>query len=71
MPEYIQVKLFSSTFLVTLEPDIVRQVTGVRDGLRVARTLEPSVLTNHILSLVKEHAARSVRQERGVKRVIQ
>ena len=65
---FIQVELFNSTFLVTLDPDVVRQVVGVHaDGNRIARILEPSVLTNHVVSLAREYAGK---QERGVKRVV-
>jgi hypothetical protein len=71
MPDFIQVKMFSSVFLVTLETNTVRQVIGERDGKRVARVLEPSVLVNHILEQAREHAKQSKREERGVKRVIQ
>jgi hypothetical protein len=71
MPEFIQVRMFSSVFLVTLDTNTVRQVIGERDGKRVARVLEPSVLVNHILEQAREHAKQSKREERGVKRVIQ
>jgi hypothetical protein len=71
MPDFIQVKMFSSVFLVTLETNTVRQVIGERDGKRVARVLEPSMLTKHILEQAREFANTSMRQERGVKRVIQ
>ena len=70
MPEFIQVKMFSSTFLVTLDTNTVRQVVGERDGKRVTRTLEPSVLTRCILEDARAYAEKS-KQSRGVKRVIQ
>lgn len=66
LAEYIQVRMFSSVFLVTLDTNTVRQVIGERDGKRVARVLEPSVLVNTILEQAREFA-----KERGVKRVVQ
>lgn len=71
MPEFIQVRMFSSTFLVTLDTNTVRQVIGERDGKRVARVLEPSMLVNTILAEAREFAKQSKKEGRGVKRVIQ